>query len=261
MEGQRLADMHCHLDFMSNAAEVAADAAQQGLAIFATTVTPQGYERACGDLAGHSNVRIGVGLHPWWVADGRCTWADVEQAAALAREARYVGEVGLDFSPKHVPDGSNESQVKAFAKVVRACADGTAVTGPKLLSIHSVRSAGTVLDVLQESGCLETCRCIFHWFSGTSDELHRAVKAGCWFSINEMMLATRRGREYARQLPLDKLLLETDLPPQQDAPFSAEAIISSLERTVEQLVAIKKADVRSITTQNALELLQTAPTR
>lgn len=41
----------------------------------------------------------------------------------------------------------------------------------------------------------------------------------CYFSVNERMLGTKRGREYARQIPLDKLLIETNarenLDPQQ----------------------------------------------
>ena len=102
---------------------------------------------------------------------------------------------------------------------------------------------------------LGSCNCIFHWFSGTSDELHRAVRAGCWFSINEMMLRTRRGREYARQLPADRLLLETDLPPGEDVPFSATDIVSQLERTLAQLAAIRGSDVTALTRDNAQQIM------
>ena len=175
MGSYHLVDMHCHLDFMANADAVAHDAAAKGLAIFANTVTPQGFEAAHATLAGASNVRVGVGLHPWWVADGRASWRDVERATERARAARWVGEVGLDFSPAHVPAESEKLQVDALRLVAQACAEGAEATGPKLLSIHAVRSAQTVLDVLEETGCLSSCHCIFHWFSGRSDELHRAV--------------------------------------------------------------------------------------
>ena len=128
-----------------------------------------------------------------------------------------------------------------------------------MLSIHSVRAADLALGALERMGALASCNCIFHWFSGTSDELHRAVKAGCWFSINEMMLRTRRGREYARQLPANRLLLETDLPPGEDVDFSAQEIRASLMRTAEQLADIRSttvADICALTCHNSLLVLE-----
>ena len=250
-----LYDMHVHLDFMQGASGVVAEAEALGLGMLAVTVTPQGYEQTRRELAEAPSACVGVGLHPWWVADGRCGTADVQLAAQLVRTSRYVGEIGLDLSPKHVPEGSLESQVAALEIVAVACTQTSDHAAPKVLSLHSVRAAGLTLDLLERTGALATCHCIFHWFSGTSDELHRAVKAGCWFSVNEMMLRTKRGREYARQLPADRLLLETDLPPGEDVPFSATQIIASLERTLAQLQTIRGCDVRGLTCDNAQRLL------
>ncbi|MFQ9751750.1 MAG: TatD family hydrolase [Collinsella aerofaciens] len=87
---------------------------------------------------------------------------------------------------------------------------------------------------------------MFHWFSGTSDELVRARHAGSFFSINERMLATKRGREYARQIPLNRLLLETDAPAEQNKETTARQLVDSLGRTSEVVAAIKKCDSRSI---------------
>lgn len=248
-------DMHLHLDFMQNAADVVREADQLGLGMFAVTVTPEGYERVASSLADASNVRLGAGLHPWWVADERCGAEQVERVIQLVRETRFVGEIGLDLSPKHVPDGSIDAQLKALEAVVRACVQTSDTSARKVLSLHSVRAASLTLDVLENAGAIATCNCIFHWFSGNSDELHRAVKASCWFSINEMMLRTRRGREYARQLPAERLLLETDLPPGEDVPFSAKKIVASLERTIEQLKTIRREDVRALTCENSQMLL------
>lgn len=251
----RIWDMHVHLDFMQVMQGVADEAARLGLGLFAVSVTPAGYGRMQAEVADAPNVRLGVGLHPWWVADGRCSQEDAERAAQLARASRFVGEIGLDLSPKHVPEGSADAQVAALETIARSCAETSDAAAPKVLSIHSVRAAGLTLDILERTGALAACTCIFHWFSGTSDELHRAVRAGCYFSINEMMLRTRRGREYARQLPADRLLLETDLPPGEDITFSAAQVMASLERTAEQLEAIRHTDVRALTSENAVRLL------
>lgn len=242
-ESCRLFDAHCHLDFMANASEVAADARRRGLAIFATTVDANGTSALANVARDHDNVIVGAGAHPWWVADGRMGAADVAAAARAVAHGMPAGEVGIDLSPNHVPDGSYDAQEQAFCAICMAAAEASRASGrPTPLSIHSVRAATACLDILEDTGCLEACRPVFHWFSGTSDELARAVRAGCHFSVNEMMLETRRGREYARQVPLERLLTETDLPPKEGAPFSAEKICASLERTLSRLADIRRLD-------------------
>lgn len=250
-----LYDMHCHLGFMSNALQVARDAEALGLALFANTVTPHEYKASLRELAHQPNVRIGVGLHPWWIADGRVTANDVDLAVAQVDASAYVGEVGLDYSPAHADPSSYARQLCVFERIIRACAFEPHPERTRVISIHAVRSASAVLDVLERTDCLSECHCIFHWFSGTSDELHRAVRAGCWFSINEMMLATRRGREYARQIPEGKLLTETDLPPKEGEPFSAAEIVASLERTLATLQEIRCKDIRHLAANNAQVVL------
>lgn len=254
----RLFDAHCHLDLMSNATQVARDAAAGGLAFLAVTVEPRGYETARLTLGELANVHLAAGLHPWWVADGRCGPDDVERAAELAAQTHLIGEVGLDFSPRHVPKNTEVIQAVALRSICQAVARTSDPATPKVLSIHAVRAANRCLDILEETGCLRRCRCVFHWFSGSSDELHRAVQADCWFSVNEIMLRTRRGREYARQLPLAQLLTETDLPPHAGEPFSAIAIQESLERTIGAVAAIRKLDpeeLRKTLATNARALL------
>ncbi len=286
-------DAHCHLDFMSNADEVSADAASHGLHILATTVTPRGFESTLQTLSSHPNVHVALGAHPWWLADGRISEVDLQRYLDLVPSTRWLGEVGMDFSPKHVPEGSATIQEEAF-RVICTAAASTAVPAqvpassdsptssgsqtsadsstssdsptpsdpvpsPRVLSIHSVRSAAACLDILEETSCIDRCRCVFHWFSGNSDELHRAVQDGCWFSVNEMMLRTRRGREYARQIPLDHLLTETDFPPGENVPFSASQIANSLQKTIAQVAEsrhLSPDELQQHLAQNAQALLQ-----
>ena len=248
----RLFDAHIHLDFMPNAVEVADQAKRDGLALFATTVTPKGYEAALPRLGHLPNVHLALGLHPWWVADGRCEEGDIRRFEELAAHTRWLGEVGLDFSDAHTPSDSHACQVEAFERVCAAAVAHATPATPTVISIHAVRAAGACLDILAETGCLERCRCVFHWFSGSSDELHRAVKSGCWFSVNQMMLATRRGREYARQLPLDRLLTETDLPPHVGRPFKAQMIEAALGRSIAMVAQSRHMEPDALTERIAL---------
>lgn len=225
-------DAHVHLAFMRNARHVASDAERMGLALMAQTVTPAEYVRLAPELEGAKNVRLACGLHPWWVADGRVGEQDLQELLALVEGSEWVGEVGLDYSPRR---GAHEVQLSAFERVCAACGEA----GGKVMSIHAVRSVRTVLDVLEQTGCLSSCTCILHWFSGSTDELWRAIRAGAWFSVNEMQAATRRAREQLRLIPEGRLLFETDLPPGEDVDFSAAEIVSSLARARELTEAIR----------------------
>ena len=243
-----LFDMHCHLSQMANAAEIARDAAGLGLAVFDCGVAPVDFATAKAAFTGAPNVRTGAGLHPWWISDGRCNSSDARRLADMAMSSPYVGEVGLDFSAKHV--ASREMQIEALELLFHALAERP-LTG-RVISLHAVQSATTVLDLLEETGLVGRSRdkaspaVIFHWFSGSGDELNRARKLGCYFSVNEMMLDTKRGRAYARQIPENRLLLETDAPPRLGEPYTAQALVDQLERTLTQLAVSRDAQKKTL---------------
>lgn len=228
-----LFDLHCHLDFDPDTRAAAQVLAELGMGAFSTTVTPEGYERARELLEPFGNVRVGLGLHPWWIADGRLGPQDVALFERLAKDERFIGEVGLDFGRDRT--ATRDVQVAAFERVARACAGGG-----KVLSIHAVKAAGEALDVLERAGALVGNACIFHWFSGTSDELQRAVRAGCFFSINPRMLASKRGRAYAQAVPAERLLLETDAPSQAGERYDAPAEAARLAAMLEALADLRR---------------------
>lgn len=242
----RLFDAHCHLDLMTYPNAVADETAAIGLGVFDCGVDPRDFAAAKKRVSRYPNIIAGVGLHPWWLADGRCGPADVNLLCELAAQERYIGEVGLDFSARFA--GSELLQIQALDRLCDALVQNP-LTG-RVISIHAVRSAGAVLDVLESHGLLipnpDSPAIIFHWFSGTSDELARARNAGCYFSVNERMLATKRGREYARQIPLDRLLLETDAPAEQQADTNAQQLIASLKSVSRRIAELKNCAVESI---------------
>ena len=235
-----LFDMHCHLDFDADPRALADGLAACGAGALSATVTPAGFDRAARLLAPCPNVRVGAGLHPWWVEEGPAGEAAAERTAANAAASRYVGEVGLDFSPKHV--ATRGAQVAAFDRIAAACA----AEGGKVLSLHAVRSAGAVLDVLGRHGVLDGSACLFHWFSGTSDELQRAAKLGCFFSVGPHMLASKRGRAYAQAIPRDRLLLETDEPPKAGPAVPAGEFARLLEGALDEIARLRREDPETL---------------
>lgn len=226
--------MHCHLDWVTQATAVAAAARERGIVLFCTPVTPRDTLATRKRFAAEPHIRVGTGLHPWWIEDSATGHTMIDQAVELARASSLIGEVGLDFSPAHAT--SAHLQTEAFARLTRACAEHP--RAGRTISIHAARSAETALDTLERTGLITRARCIFHWFSGTSNDLARLRALGCYVSVNERMLATKRGREYARQMPLDRLLLETDAPSHAGEAITIDALEGALMRTAEQLAAI-----------------------
>lgn len=245
-------DAHVHLGWFANAAAVARDAAKRGLGMLAVTVTPEEYPGVCRNSAAQSNVMPAAGLHPWWVRSPE----DADALCELLPNVRFVGEIGLDASPRH--EATWDAQLAALVKICAACAQTSDPTAPKVLSIHAVRSASPVLDVLERTGAASSCRCVLHWFSGSSEELWRAVHLGCRFSLGERSLQTRRGREYARILPVERLLTETDLPKGERSPATADDILDSLTRAIEGIAAARNTPAEAVRLEiaaNAAELL------
>ena len=242
----RLIDAHCHLDLMAYPDAVADEATALGLGLFDCGVDPRDFSAANERARRQPGIIAGIGLHPWWLADGRCGSAEVNLLCEVAAQERYIGEVGLDFSARFA--GSEPLQIQALNRLCDALVQRP--LAGRVISIHAVSSAGTVLDVLESHGLLvpnpDSPVIIFHWFNDTSDELVRARNAGCYFSVNERMLASKRGREYARQIPFDRLLLETDAPAEANAETSAQSLIRSLTRTSEHIASLKNCDAKRI---------------
>lgn len=242
----RLFDAHCHLDLMAHPNAVADETVAIGLGVFDCGVDPRDFAAAKKRANRYPNIIAGVGLHPWWLADGRCGPAEVNLLCKVAAQERYIGEVGLDFSARFA--GSEPLQIQALDRLCDALVQRP--LAGRVISIHAVRSAGTVLDVLGSHELLtpspDSPAIIFHWFSGTSNEFVRARNAGCYFSVNERMLATKRGREYARQIPLGRLLLETDAPAVTQADANARRLIASLNNVSRYIAELKNRSAEGV---------------
>ena len=243
-------DAHVHANLMDSPLNVARSSHDAGLGFFTCGVTPQDYLELAPQLS-QDNIRVGLGAHPWYISDGRVTEKDIELLLGLMEQTPYLGEVGLDFSSRYCVDGLQELQVKAFTKICKRAAELSRNGQPRVLSMHTVRSVDVVLDILEQTGAAQACIPIIHWFSGSSDELQRAIKLGCWFSIGEMSLKTKRGREYAKVYPKDKLLTETDLPSSDQTNISSADIVDSLKRALSGLSKARGYSVQTEVMANA----------
>jgi TatD DNase family protein len=142
-------------------------------------------------------------LHPQLVAERA---REIGLWEELLPRTRYVGEVGLDASPRFYK--SLETQKEIFARVLTLCA----TAGNKIITTHSVRATKAVLDMIERHLPPHRGRVVLHWFTGTAAEARRAVDLGCYFSVNAEMLVNEKRAAITKTLPLDRILTETDGP-------------------------------------------------
>lgn len=198
-----LVDFHSHLDLYPDFPAIVEKCQANNIATLAVTTTPFAYPRNLAAAAPFSLVKVALGLHPQIVGERHASIAEFQR---LSPDARFIGEVGLDAGPAFYRTFSDQERI--FRQIASICAE----QGGKVLTIHSVRSATKVLDILEEAGACKSCSIVFHWFSGGDSEMVRALELGCFVSINSSMLEKAPRLHNVKKLPLDRVLTETDGP-------------------------------------------------
>jgi TatD DNase family protein len=215
-------DFHCHLDLYPDPHAVVRECVARGVYVLSVTTTPSAWAGTAALARNAPRIRTALGLHPQIVHERK---GELPLFERLLPEVRYVGETGLDGGPEYKRHWHD--QVAVFTRILELCEKA----GGRILTVHSRRAARPVLDTLAaHSGAGLP---ILHWFSGTQQELKRAVGLGCWFSIGPAMLAGEKGRALAARIPRERILTETDGPfAQLDGrsafPWDAEQAITSL---------------------------------
>ncbi len=241
-----LLDTHFHYDFLSPQQRQAFWAAlgPRNIQLVAQTILPSAYRQLKAEEAGQDSAQpplLSLGFHPWWMTSEQQVAAELEIFEAELTNTRFIGEIGLDFLPRRLetsPAGLQLETLRAMLQAIQQAASARQGQGPYLLSIHSVRAVSPLLDLLEELALPNSPIVpVFHRFGGSSQELTRLIRLGGYMSVGPQMLETKRGRAYIRQLPADRLLLETDLPPSPSPDFSVQDLAGQVAGCLEQLLA------------------------
>lgn len=196
-------DFHCHLDLYPDHQAAIARAEAARIYTLTVTTTPKAWPRN-HELTRHTRyVRAALGLHPQLVAERA---SELPLWERHLPETRYVGEVGLDAGPRFYK--SLDVQKQVFQRVLARCEEA----GDKILTVHSVRSAPAVLDMIEAHLPPQRGKVVLHWFTGSKSDARRAAALGCYFSINAEMTRTERGRDLIASIPLNRILTESDGP-------------------------------------------------
>ena len=257
-----LIDSHAHIDlpdFAHDRDEVLARAQRQGVSAIVNIGINLASSRESIQIAQHyPDVFTSVGFHPNDTAQLR--GGDLSQLAQLAGAAKVVaiGEIGLDFYRRASP---HQRQVEAFQQQLTLAAE----LGLPVI-IHCRNANPEVWDILSRwakstSPPANThFRGVIHCFSGDMALARRYIELGFLISLAGSITYPKAldRVKVAQELPLDKLLVETDAPflaPQLHRGQRNEpAYIPLIVDKIAQIKGVPAAKVAQVTARNAIEL-------
>lgn len=250
----RLVDTHCHLDmdkYDGERARVLNEARDAGVRRIIVPGTSVDSTIKARDLAGkHEMVYFAAGIHPH-EAD-RYTLKDFKFLKQLATESEKliaIGEVGLDHYRGYA---DKENQRKLFKDMCRL-----ALETDLPLIIHSRKAFKDVMNVLDEVFGSSPVRGQMHCFDEDEKEAAEVIKRGLYvsFAPNITYPGSKSARKVLRELPPERLLLETDgpylAPVEKRGKRNDPANVTSLLKICAEASALTEEDIARITTHNA----------
>ena len=206
----RLFDAHNHLQdarFGGRQDELIADCAASGLTKMVVNGTRESDWPDVAALAKrHDCVLPSFGLHPWFVHERTADWLpNLERQ--LDAWPGAVGEIGLDrWKPGLAYDGQEE----VFTAQLRLAAERDLPA-----SIHCLKTWGRLHELLRD-GPLPKRGFLLHSYGGPAEMVEPLARLGAYFGFPGAFTHERKTRQRAafRQVPTDRLLIETDAPDQ-----------------------------------------------
>jgi TatD DNase family protein len=252
----RLIDTHCHLDWNSFDADreaVIDRAVQAGVTRMITIgVDVPSSRRAIEIAAAHETVYVAVGVHP-----NDCAEFDAAALADIRSLARHpkvvaIGEIGLDYYWHKV---DHEVQARAFRAQLELAAELH-----KPVIIHSRDAAPDVMATLEVFAKQADCTGTLHSYFDDLVIAQRAFAIGFYIGVTGPITFKKaeREREIIKQIPLDRVLIETDAPFLTPVPHRGErnepAFVSHTAGMIAKVCGLSIETVARQTTHNAEKL-------
>jgi len=254
-----LVDSHCHLPLLGGdrgTAEYLAAAAEVGVShVLCVAVDLESYPGVIALARQFPNVFASVGIHPNGEHEARDT--SLEEMCELAADPRVVaiGETGLDY---YHQKGDTSLQHARFRLQIQA-----AIAAGKPLIVHTRDAAADTIRLLREEGA-ERVGGVMHCFVEDWPTAAAAMELGFYISFSGIVTFRNATalQEVARQVPLARLLVETDAPWLAPVPRRGKPNEPAYVRhTAEFLAALRGEDYETLaaaTTRNFFTLFRGA---
>jgi TatD DNase family protein len=244
-------DVHCHLeqpDYDKDREQVIEKCKQQLKAIITCCAHPKDFDLTLSLVEKYKGfVFATISIHPEYIKE--ITESEIDGFLEKIRKNKDkivgIGETGLDFLIEE--QEWREKQKELFIKFISL---GKELNKP--LVIHARGAFAEAIEILETYNAEKV---LMHFFS--AKELLDKVKKNDWFiSVNTMLLTSKKIKKIVRDMPLERLMLETDSP---WLGFGKRNEPTSVKLVAEKIAEIKKIsleEVYKITTQNAIKFFK-----
>jgi TatD DNase family protein len=243
-----------HASFRDDLEAVVARARGAGVQTLVVTGTTVAESRTAAEIAERFDLYATAGVHPHHARE--CDASTVPSLRELARHPRIVaiGECGLDFNRNYSPHPDQEKWFVAQLEL------GLELGMP--LFLHSRDAHPRFAEILRAH---KISKAVAHCFTGEREELRAYLDLGLYVGITGWICDERRGKhllELVREIPRDRLLLETDAPyltprdlrPQPKARRNEPAFLPHILGTVARALGRPAEEVAQETTRNGQTL-------
>jgi TatD DNase family protein len=256
-----LIDSHCHLDFADFAADrdaVIARAKARGVGRMITISTRvQKFADIAAIAERDPDIFCTVGTHPHQAHEE--PEASAAQLVSLARHPKCVGigEAGLDYYYDRAPRD-------AAARVFRTHIAAARQSGLPLV-IHARDADGDIAAILKDEMGKGAFTAVLHCFTAGRMLAETGLALGLYVSFSGVVTFknSQELRDIARDVPLDRMLVETDAPFLAPVPNRGKrnepAFVADTARVLAEVKGVSEADLARMTTDNVQRLFSKMP--
>lgn len=195
----------------------------------------------------YENVYGLLGVHPSEVKDWTDDLIDKIKECAKSPKIVGIGEIGLDY---YWDKSFNDLQKEVFIKQINLANE---LNFP--ISVHDREAHKDSFDILTEFN--KNSIVIMHCFSGSVEFMHECVKQGWYIAIGGVVTFKNaiKMKEVAKEVPIDKLLIETDAPYLTPVPYRGKtnqpAYVKYVAEEIANLRNTSFEEINEQTTKNA----------
>lgn len=189
----------------------------------------------------YENVYAALGVHPEDIYDMPSDYLERLRELSKHPKVAAVGEIGLDY---HYDEYDREKQIEAFRSQLTLAEE---LSMPVI--IHSRDATSDTLEILRE---LRPKKAVMHCFSGSAETTRQLLSLGLYISFTGLLTFknAKKAAEACAEVPLDRLMLETDCPYMAPVPFRGERCDSSMVH----MTAAKAAEIKGLDTDELIRI-------
>ena len=240
-------DTHAHLLMLENMNELIDNMTSDDMDYIVTIGTTVEDSIQSVNLAKqHEKVYATVGIYPEYSVN--TTEEDLKTIEELAKEEKVVaiGEIGLDYHYNY----DKESQKKLFVKQLEI-----ANRVGKPFCIHCRDAVEDVYEVLKENKHLINHSGLMHCYSEGKEWFKKFLELGLYLSFSGNITFKKADRSFLKDIPLDRIVVETDSPYLSPEPFRGRKnepkMVQYVIEKIASEIGISSEELRKITTENA----------